>query len=220
MQEPHCAKKSDIVNLEKHWNDTYLKTPTDSLGWYEEHATPSLELIALCELEKDDLIVHAGAGASTLIESLLEEGFTNIAINDIAAAPLLEMQHDLSDWTHVDLDFIVDDLTRPTSLKKLKHVALWHDRAVLHFFTEKEQQDTYFGLIQDTVKPGGFVILAEFSLKGANKCSGLPVINYSTDMLIDRMGPDFKVIKSFDYLYTQPSGGSRPFIYTLFQRIQ
>lgn len=218
MSEPHCEIHSG-KNFEKHWNDTYLKTPTSSLGWYEEHAAPSLELIEQCALEKDDLIVNVGSGTTTLIESLLEKGYSNFVLNDIAVAPLTEMRSTLNDYKNATFDFIIDDLTKPDLLLSLKDVALWHDRAVLHFFTEEKAQNNYFELLGSVIKLGGYVILAEFNLEGAQKCSGLPVVNYSVELLKSKMGSDFKLVRSFDYTYTQPLGDTREFVYTLFQRI-
>ena len=97
---------------------------------------------------------------------------------------------------------------------------LWHDRAVLHFFTEQQQQEAYFKLLKTILKPNGYVILAEFNLEGAKKCCGLNVINYNEIMLQERLGVDFKLLKTFNYTYTQPSGNTREYIYTLFQRIE
>jgi len=68
------------------------------------------------------------------------------------------------------------------------------------------------------VKNKGFVILAEFSLKGASACSGLPVHRYSKEMLTEKLGMEFELMDSFDYTYLMPSGAQRPFIYTLFRR--
>ena len=113
---------------------------------------------------------------------------------------------------------MVDDLTNPSELLKLKNVDLWHDRAVLHFFTEEKQQKAYFDLLKGALKPKGFVILAEFNLEGAKKCSGLDVFNYNEEMLQERLGSDFELLKSFNYTYTQPSGNTREYVYTLFQK--
>ena len=101
---------------------------------------------------------------------------------------------------------------------KIKNVDLWHDRAVLHFFTEEKQQKAYFDLLKGALKPKGFVILAEFNLEGAKKCSGLDVFNYNEEMLHERLGTDFVLLKSFNYTYTQPSGNTREYVYTLFQK--
>ncbi len=205
-------------DFEKHWNHAYQKAPADSLGWYEEDPIPSMELISGCNLPKDALIFNAGVGAATLIELLLNKGYTNIVVNDIAAAALTELKNNLTTHKQAKVEFIVDDLTAPSELLKLKNVDLWHDRAVLHFFTTKKQQKSYFDLVKKVLKPNGFVILAEFNLEGAKKCSGLDVFNYNETMLQERLGADFKLLKSFNYTYTQPSGGLREYVYTLFQR--
>ena len=205
-------------DFENHWNNAYKKTPIDSLGWYEENPIPSLELISECELPKDALLFNAGVGAATLIELLLDEGYRNIIVNDIASSALTKLQNNLSHYKNSNIQFVVDDLTRPTKLLKLKNVDLWHDRAVLHFFTTEEQQKAYFNLIRKVISPNGYVILAEFNLDGAKKCSGLDVFNYNAEMLQERLGKEFNLLKSFNYTYTQPSGNTREYVYTLFQR--
>jgi SAM-dependent methyltransferase len=205
-------------DFEKHWNNAYQKTPAESLGWYEEDPIPSMDLISECNLSKDALIFNAGVGAATLIKLLLNKGYTNIVVNDIAATALTELKNNLSNYKDSQVQFIVDDLTNPSELLKLKNVDLWHDRAVLHFFTTQQQQQTYFDLIKKVISPEGYVILAEFNLEGAKKCSGLDVFNYNEEMLQKRLGSDFKLLRSFNYTYTQPSGNTREYVYTLFQK--
>ena len=141
-------------------------------------------------------------------------------VNDIASAPLRELRRDLMIPNEADVKFVVDDLTDPKELNELRQVDLWHDRAVLHFFTEKGAQESYFKLINNSVKVGGYVILAEFSLEGAKKCCGLDVVNYNSAMLQRGLGENFKLLKEFDYTYFQPSGNTRAYVYTLFQKVQ
>ena len=207
-------------DFQSHWNNAYRKTPTESLGWYEKDPIPSLDLIASCNLPKDALIFNAGAGSSILINKLLNKGYTNIIVNDIASASLGEMRKDLVIPNDADVKFVVDDLTNPNELKALNNIDLWHDRAVLHFFIEKKGQDRYFQLINDSVKSGGFVILAEFNMDGAKKCCGLDVVNYDSAKLQNGLGKNFKLLKEFNYTYIQPSGNTRAYVYTLFQKVQ
>lgn len=207
-------------DFQSHWNNAYRKTPTENLGWYEKDPIPSLDLIASCNLPMDALIFNAGAGSSTLINKLLNIGYTNIIVNDIASASLGEMRKDLVIPHNADVKFVVDDLTNPNELKALHNVDLWHDRAVLHFFTEKEGQSRYFELINKSVKSGGFVILAEFNMDGAKKCCGLDVVNYDSAKLQEGLGENFKLLKEFNYTYIQPSGNTRAYVYTLFQKVQ
>ena len=109
-------------------------------------------------------------------------------------------------------------MVNPTKLTNLPKVAIWNDRAVLHFFTDKKDQDGYFNLLKSKVDKNGFVILAEFNLQGATKCSGLDVKRYNAQMLQDKLGDDFTLLENFDYDYTMPSGEIRKYVYTLFQR--
>jgi SAM-dependent methyltransferase len=218
MESSFCENEASAYDFEKHWNNTYLKTPITNLGWYEEHPTQSLELIEACNLQKEAIIFNAGAGATTLIEKLLKIGYTNLVVNDISAAALVELKNNLSKSNHSKIQFVVDDLTNPSELLKLKQIDLWHDRAVLHFFTSKIQQTAYFNLLKRVLRIGGYVILAQFNLDGAKKCSGLPILNYNAKMLQDNLGTDFMLLKSFNHTYIQPSGNTREYIYTLFQR--
>ena len=210
--------KNEKVDFKKHWNAAYQKSPVTNLGWYEENPTPSVELIESCNLPKEALIFNAGAGATTLISELLAKGYENIVVNDISSVALSELKSQLPAPMNATVQFVVDDLTNPSELLKIKNVDLWHDRAVLHFFTEEKQQKAYFDLLKGALKPKGFVILAEFNLEGAKKCSGLDVFNYNEAMLQERLGTDFVLLKSFNYTYTQPSGNTREYVYTLFQK--
>ncbi|KUO67183.1 MAG: hypothetical protein APF83_13790 [Lutibacter sp. BRH_c52] len=210
--------ENEKVDFKKHWNAAYQKSPVTNLGWYEENPAPSIEMIEACSLPKEALIFNAGAGASTLISELLAKGYENLVVNDISSVALAELKNNLLVPKNAHIKFIVDDLTNPAELLKLKNIDLWHDRAVLHFFTEEKDQKTYFDLLKSVLKPKGFVILAEFNLEGAKKCSGLDVFNYNEEMLQERLGNDFELLKSFNYTYTQPSGNTREYVYTLFQK--
>ena len=66
-------------------------------------------------------------------------------------------------------------------------------------FLLKKDQNTYFNLLKEKVKINGFVILAQFNLQGATKCSGLDVKRYNTQMLQEKLGSNFKLLNHFDY---------------------
>jgi hypothetical protein len=204
--------------MKEHWERIYQKTAFDRLGWYEARSEPSLQLIEKCNLPKDATILNVGTGATTLVDDLLNLGFSNLIANDISSQALEELQLRLGPEQSKMVHWLVDDLIHPNELKALKQVDLWHDRAVLHFFNEPEQQNTYFNLIRKLVKIYGYVIIAAFNLNGAPKCSGLPVSRYDAHMLQEKLGEEFHLIQAFDYTYTMPSGDTREYVYTLFRR--
>lgn len=200
----------------KHWNTVYSGKPVESLGWYEENPSRTLELVERCNLDADSRIFIPGAGSTTLIDFLLKAGYRKVIANDLAHSAMENLKSRIGSENSVE--YVVDDLTHPERLTKLEPVDLWIDRAVLHFLIKERDIMNYFKLLKQLVKPRGYAILAEFSLEGAKKCSGLDVVNYSEAMLSESMLPEFQLIESFEYVYTSPSGGLRPYIYTLYQR--
>jgi len=200
-----------------HWNRIYSRSNTESLGWYEETPEPSLRLIEKCNLGPSSRVLNVGAGVSTLIEILLQKQLGHIIVNDISCEAINILQNKLVKNSN-RIQWIADDLTNPNELKTIEPVDLWHDRAVLHFFVKNEDQRAYFNLLKATVKPGGYAIIAVFNLNGAEKCSGLPLYRYSVEMLEERMSPDFTLIESFNYTFTNPANDERPYVYALFKK--
>ena len=163
-------------------------------------------------------MLHVGAGATTLVDILLKKGYEKIVANDISASALEKLKARLGNELSGKVQWIVDDLTNPEKLTSIGPVDLWHDRAVLHFFNDPAEQLNYFNLLRKLVKLNAYVIIAAFNLDGAEKCSGLPVFRYDQNMLQQQLGEGFSLIKAFDYTYLMPSGNTREYVYTLFQR--
>lgn len=204
-------------NFKHHWNKAYKNSKKENLGWFENDITESFKLIQKCELSKNSIIFNAGAGESLLIKELQKHGYSNIIINDISDIAIEKLKSSLDKVN--GLNFIVDDLTYPVKLLKIEKVDLWHDRAVLHFFINLNQQEAYFNLLKQKVKSGGYVIFSEFALNGAKKCCGLEILNYDNNMFQNNLGDDFQLIYTYNYLYTHPSNGNtRKYIYSLFKR--
>lgn len=206
-------------DLQAHWEGIYLKNQIDKLGWYEEHPAPSLQLIEQCKLESDSRMLNVGTGASTLVDELLKQGFTNLIATDLSREAMQKLKSRLGADLSKRVSWMEDDLTNPQVLHTLDPIDLWHDRAVLHFFNEPAEQEAYFGLLKQLVRSGGYVIIAAFNLQGASTCSGLPVYRYNQEMIQLRLGGEFVLQEAFDYTYTMPSGDERAYIYTLYKRV-
>jgi hypothetical protein len=205
---------SEEFSYENHWDSVYAKSAAEKLGWYETDFTPAFSLISKTSLGCDARILNVGAGNTFLVDELIKNGYTNLAATDISRNALVQLEERVGASTGVD--FIVDDLTEPTVLHDTPEVDLWIDRAVLHFFTLEDEQNTYFDLLRSKVKKGGYALLAQFHTDGARTCSGLPVKRYDSHMLSEKIGPEFRLVDHFIYNYTMPSGDTRPYIYALF----
>jgi SAM-dependent methyltransferase len=202
--------------MKSHWERVYQNCAIENLGWYEADPAPSLKLINRCKLSKDASILHVGAGATTLVDELLQAGYRNIIANDISSSALDKLQIRLGPAQSKRVQWVVDDLINPTELSTLKQIDLWHDRAVLHFFMDAAAQDAYFNLLRKLVRKDGYAIIASFNLNGAEKCSGLPVSRYNAAMLQNKLGMEFQLAEAFDHTYVMPSGDTREYVYTLF----
>ena len=207
------------ISMKEHWNEIYEALDIDELTWYEEIPEPSIKLLAKCHINKDESILDVGAGASTFIDHLIDQGFKNIIAIDISEIALNKLKERLGKEKASSVRWIVDDITRPEHIHNLRDIAVWHDRAVLHFLLEENEQRMYLSTLKKVIKKGGYVIIAAFSLKGAKKCSGLDVKNYDQNMLANFLGKDFRLLEYFDHTYHMPSGEPRPYIYALFQKI-
>lgn len=215
MQELQEIK---IMNYKEHWNKAYSRVDETQLGWYETDVSSTIKLIKKAGIGPGSRLITVGAGSTTLIDTLLEQGYDNLMATDISEVALQGLQGRIGNLSN-KVEWIVDDLTNAKLLNDIHPVDLWIDRAVLHFFTKEADQQRYFSLLKKLVHKYGYVILAEFNLESAEKCSGLPVHRYNTEMLQEKLGDDFNLITSFDYDYTMPSGDSRTYVYALFQKI-
>ncbi len=205
-------------SMKEHWDEIYEALDVDELTWYEEIPESSIKLLSKCHIKKDEPILDVGAGASTFIDYLVNQGFKNIIATDISEIALNKLKQRLGEKASM-VRWIVDDISQPVHIQKLKNIALWHDRAVLHFLLEENRRNMYLYTLKKVVKKGGYVIIAAFSLKGAKKCSGLDVKNYDQNMLAEFLGEDYSLLEYLEYTHHMPSGEPRPYIYTLYKKI-
>lgn len=206
------------TSIKKHWEKVYSNADETKLGWYQKAALPSLQLIKKTDINLNELIIDVGSGASILIDELLSLNYNNIIAADISETALEISKTRLAKTQTERTNWIIDDLTCPTALLEVQDVAVWHDRAVLHFLTAEKDRNTYFNLLNSAVKNGKYVIIAAFNFDSVDKCSGLPVEKYDKNKLQEFLGQNYDLLHHFNYDYTMPSGNIRHYIYTLFQK--
>jgi ubiquinone/menaquinone biosynthesis C-methylase UbiE len=199
----------------EHWETVYTTKATDEVSWFQPHAQLSLDLIKGATADKDAGIIDVGGGASTLVDDLLAEGYRDLTVLDLSAAALhaarqrLGAQESKVRWIEADITRI--DLPA-------KRYDVWHDRAVFHFLTTKQERDAYVHTVFNAVKPGGYVIVATFAEDGPLQCSGLPVMRYRADELHDEFGDAFTLLKHQKEEHHTPSGKVQQFVYCYCRR--
>ena len=165
------------------------------------------ELLSICQGER---IIDVGAGATTLVQSLIDREY-QVTVLDISskALEILSSRHGNA------VEYKLGDLT---SQLELGEYDIWHDRAVLHFLIEEDECQSYVTNLESCIPVGGFAVIETFSIDGAQMCCGLNLRRYNEGMLVELLGENWQLLRSIKHVYTNPNGGKRPYISTVFQR--
>lgn len=195
---------------DEHWENIYSSKLASEVSWYQESAEVSLDLIESADLSKSARIIDVGGGASTLVDGLLDRGYSDITVLDLSPSALQTAKDRLGAKAD-KIRWLVGDIL---SVKLPEsHYDLWHDRAVFHFLTNPDDRQTYINQVTKAVRPNGHVIVATFAEDGPEKCSGLPVQRYSADQLHQAFGAPFRRIRSVREIHHTPSGKTQSFVY-------
>ena len=197
----------------EHWQRIYQQKSDSELGWFEPDFEQSLKFIDMTGLKAGANVFVPGAGTSGLVDLLHRKGF-NLSLNDLSESALSQIRKRMPE---ADLDCRVGSIAQP--LSPALTADLWFDRAVLHFLQEASDIRGYFNNVRASVKPGGYVLLAEFAKGGATRCAGLDVTQYDVESMQAGLGQAFRLISCDDHVFLNPFGQTRPYVYALFQRI-
>ncbi len=200
---------------DQHWDEVYRCKAPDSVSWYQPSPEPSLEALDRFHVPNTASLIDIGGGASSLVDCLIDRGWSDLSMLDIAGAALevaktrLGPSADRVRWEVADITGWVPDRTYD----------VWHDRAVFHFLTNAEHRDGYRRAMAGGVARNGLVVMAIFALDGPDRCSGLPVQRYEASGLLAEMGPGYQLLENWREQHTTPGGGKQAFNWCVFRRI-
>ena len=193
-----------------HWEQVYASKAPEAVSWYAPHLDESLDYIRRTGVSTDAAIIDVGGGEATLVDDLLEAGYTRVSVLDLSERALAVCRERLGEraagvsWLACD---VLEHAFEPDS------VDVWHDRAVFHFLTDAEQRQRYVAQVLKALKPGGYAIVGAFGPQGPAECSGLPVARYSSDALHEQFGASFRLLDHATSVHTTPWGTSQQFVY-------
>lgn len=198
------------MQKKEHWEKVYSSKQADEVSWFQPHAALSLQIIHDNQVPADARILDVGAGASTLVDDLLMNGYSHLTVLDISGAALHKTRSRLGArakevvWLEADiLNFALP----------ANQFDVWHDRAVFHFLLSEQERSQYVAQVLRTVRIGGLVIVATFAEDGPEKCSGLPVMRYNANTLHAEFGKSFELLGSVSERHLTPSGNEQRFVY-------
>jgi SAM-dependent methyltransferase len=202
------------MNRKHHWEAIYATNSPEQLAWHQATPHLSLDMIAAAALPLAAPIIDVGGGASTLVDYLLDQGYLDITVLDIAPAALLAAQARLGARAE-DVYWLEGDILE-TSLKP--RYDLWHDRAVFHFLTDPHDQARYVSAVQSTLRAGGHLIIAAFAPDGPSRCADLDAVRYSPEDLCEKLGGGFHLVRSQLCTHVTPWGRQQQFVFCHFHR--
>jgi 2-polyprenyl-3-methyl-5-hydroxy-6-metoxy-1,4-benzoquinol methylase len=197
-----------------HWERVFVTQSPDEVGWFQPRPTLSLQLMDSAGVPRDAGIIDVGAGASTLVDELLERGCADVSVLDVSSSGMQHIKQRLGERAE-QVQWIEADVT---GFHPERRWDLWHDRAVLHFLTDPSDRKGYRRALEEGVVPGGHVIIATFGLEGPTRCSGLEVRRYSPAMLSAELGDAFELREARGEDHLTPTGVVQPFVFCLFRR--
>lgn len=206
------------MDRKAHWEQVYQKKDSESVSWFQPRPEISMQLIASAGLSQSASIIDVGAGASTLVDHLLDKGFAHIVLLDIAASALdvtRERLEQRPDRAGESVRYLAVDITQATFSEPF---ALWHDRAVFHFLTQEEDRRAYLERLDQGLMPGGILILATFATDGPERCSDLLVQRYSLEELDTVLGDRFVRIAQQAEQHLTPAEKQQSFVYGVYRK--
>lgn len=198
----------------EHWETVYGSKSFTDVSWFQPRPERSLQLVEKTAVGRDDAIIDIGGGASTLVDHLLDDGFTDITVLDVSGKALEQARERLGEHA-ADVEWVVSDVTDfwPTRTWQL-----WHDRAALHFLIDERDRERYVEVLKSALEPGGHIVLAMFGPDGPLKCSGLEIRRYSIDMVEELLGPEFVLQCQELENHITPMGSNQQFLYSCWTR--
>ena len=197
----------------QHWEGVYASKAPGAVSWYQPEPSQSLRLIEASGTGYDDPIIDAGGGASTLVDHLLDRGYRDITVLDLSAAALAHARERLGDRAG-SVSWIEGDVTE---FEAQREYALWHDRAVFHFLTDRGDRQRYVDAVKTALRSRGHLVLSTFGPEGPRRCSGLDIERYSVERLNEWFGHDFELQRDFVDVHYTPGGAPQQFLYTWWQ---
>ena len=201
---------------EKHWEIIYETKKLDGVSWFQKKPLISLSLIESSGINKSAEIIDIGCGKSFLIDNLLEKKYSKISLLDISNNALKEVEERTNNYKNSGKFYNLDIL----DFKPNRSFDLWHDRAVFHFLTKKEEINKYVNICEENINKEGTLIIGTFSENGPLKCSGLGISRYSVKNLQSLLCNSFELVEHLNTDHITPFETIQNFNFCKFKKIK
>jgi len=202
-------------NRKDHWEHVYSGKKPTQVSWYQQHPQYSLDLVKATGVDVSARIIDIGGGASTLVDLLLDAGYQNLSVLDIAHGAIEQAKSRLGSGAD-KVTWLEQDIT---GFSPDEPYDVWHDRAVFHFLTDQIDRSSYVRIMSRALKPGAHAIIATFDLDGPVRCSGLDIVRYSPETMSAVLGDNFQLVETRTEAHVTPRAAVQNFVYCRYKRV-
>ena len=196
----------------EHWETVYSTKTPQEVSWTQEKPSISLDFISSFQLDKSASIIDIGGGDSSLVDFLLDLGYTNISVLDISAHAIERAKVRLGERASL-VQWIVSDIN---DFQPEFTYDVWHDRAAFHFLTQPSDIGGYVRLVANYAKN---LVVGTFSTEGPLKCSGLEITQYDEISLVELFqAQGFECIETKREDHQTPFDTSQNFVFGSFRK--
>lgn len=196
----------------EHWEKIYATKNSNEVSWTENSSWAIDTILPFIELKKTDSIIDIGAGEARFAKEMFDKGFEKLTVIDIAENALLKAKQHVGLHSE-NINWLVTDVLK---LQLDNTFDLWYDRAVFHFLTDNDDIQQYVDKVFEYARK--YVLIGTFALDGPNKCSGLPILQYSADKLYKLFESNFNFVNSYAYVHRTPFETDQSFQFILMKR--
>jgi trans-aconitate methyltransferase len=197
----------------EHWDRTYLAGET-TRSWFQAEPLASLRVLDAVGVASTASVIDVGGGTSRLVDALVARGHTDLAVLDVSEEAVDVARKRLGGC--VGVQWLVEDVLVWAPRRRWD---VWHDRAVLHFFTTPGERERYLRALARATTEGSVAVVATFAPDGPRSCSGLPVARYDAAQLADLLGRDWTQVMEDREDHVTPDGSKQPFTWAAFRRL-
>ncbi len=206
-------RPADHAARQDFWQGVHTDKDLDGVSWWQSVPELSLGLVDSTGIGRDEAVIDVGAGWSTLVDHLLERGYTDLTAIDLSTTALAAVRERVGPAGAGIVLKVADVL----DLDMGRRYALWHDRAVYHFLTEPDEREDYLSSLRRTLRADGWAVVATFGPDGPTTCSGLPIVRYTHARLAEQF-PGFELVSTSGEDHVTPWGSTQQFTAVLLRR--
>lgn len=178
------------------------------VSWYQRKPA-SLALISASRVHKNAGIIDVGGGASTLVDFLLDAGYTLLAVLDPSGSALQHSQARLG-FRAAAVDWFESE---PAEFDPPYRFGLWHDRALFHFLMSPDERRQYLAALRRTLVPGGTAIISTLALDGPPTCDYLDLLRHDEQTILKELGDGFELQEVRHETHMMPCRSELRYIY-------